>query len=799
MDVQEFKKQAGIQPYECLERFHRNGSGYMALCPFYGERNPSLSIFCGADGVWLWKCHCAGDCGGGDVIDFVQKKDGLDFKQAVQKIAEECGISLDNGWHNNPAPAPTPRPTTKPTKPAPAPDIGYDRAKAQTQVDKAAPLLIKRGIDLEVARQAGVGYFDYPHFGPTVALHYDKETVKFRAINPTEGKKFLHLPGHPSADRLYGIETLDEACKEVHMTESELDCLTVRSHGYYSISPSSATACLRDGELTIRPEDLERLERIPNIYLWSDMDAAGWAYAAAAEKRFPDKCFRVQWQYRGKASGDAKDVGELYAQTPLTFRERFEQLKTEARANKRNTAAVAMAMALADKFGGLARTADVSVGRVTNVLQNELRKVTQVQDAYPPTLGANVLNGIVGEFVKTALPFTEADENCLAYQFLTAVGNIIGRADRKIYARFGADEHRTNLFLLTVGETSCGKGQGINHVRQLMRQVDPEWTRNRCKSSAASGEAIVTMAARATGEYGEDEEESDDGAAARSHNGDGRVLLLLRELSVLWNSMRRDGSNTSGYLRDAYDGSQLENNRARSAVIASDYLMSAIGHSTPMELIGLIDPVHWHDGVVNRFIFAVVARSKTLTRMTKMPDYQPLAEKLRMLLSLPYRGEVDFTPDGGKLWDDWVMGLPDHDGILGAAMQRVRPNALRVALILAFLDESRLVFTDQPIRIEARHVQAASEIVERGIASVQWFLNRPAKIGSQQDSEKIRRVREAANKNGGQLSGRDLAALLSHDTEEARKRIATEAGLCLEVVGPGEKGGRPRQVWVWKN
>jgi hypothetical protein len=40
----------------------RLSSGYEVRCPFHDDRSPSLSIFCGADGVWAFRCH-GGSCG----------------------------------------------------------------------------------------------------------------------------------------------------------------------------------------------------------------------------------------------------------------------------------------------------------------------------------------------------------------------------------------------------------------------------------------------------------------------------------------------------------------------------------------------------------------------------------------------------------------------------------------------------------------------------------------------------------------------------------------------------------------
>lgn len=53
--------------------------GMMALCPFHNEKTPSLNL----KGNFYY-CHGCGATG--DVIDFLMKKDGLTFRQAIMKL-----------------------------------------------------------------------------------------------------------------------------------------------------------------------------------------------------------------------------------------------------------------------------------------------------------------------------------------------------------------------------------------------------------------------------------------------------------------------------------------------------------------------------------------------------------------------------------------------------------------------------------------------------------------------------------------------------------------------------------------
>jgi DNA primase len=68
----------------------RAGGQMMGLCPFHDERSPSFSVD-PQDKLY----HCFG-CGvGGDVIKFVEEKDGLGFLEAVEILADRYGVELE--------------------------------------------------------------------------------------------------------------------------------------------------------------------------------------------------------------------------------------------------------------------------------------------------------------------------------------------------------------------------------------------------------------------------------------------------------------------------------------------------------------------------------------------------------------------------------------------------------------------------------------------------------------------------------------------------------------------------------
>jgi DNA primase len=68
----------------------RSGARFSGLCPFHDERTPSFSV---DPREKLY--HCFG-CGvGGDVIKFVEEKEGLAFAEAVEALAERYGVEIE--------------------------------------------------------------------------------------------------------------------------------------------------------------------------------------------------------------------------------------------------------------------------------------------------------------------------------------------------------------------------------------------------------------------------------------------------------------------------------------------------------------------------------------------------------------------------------------------------------------------------------------------------------------------------------------------------------------------------------
>lgn len=69
----------------------RAGQGFLALCPFHNEKTPSFHV-----SPQRQNYHCFGCGKGGNAIGFLMEMEKVPFPEAVELLAERCGIRLEH-------------------------------------------------------------------------------------------------------------------------------------------------------------------------------------------------------------------------------------------------------------------------------------------------------------------------------------------------------------------------------------------------------------------------------------------------------------------------------------------------------------------------------------------------------------------------------------------------------------------------------------------------------------------------------------------------------------------------------
>ena len=70
-------------------QLRRQGRNYVALCPWHDDSRPSLQINPERQSFKCWVCDI-----GGDVFSFLMRMEGLEFREALEMLAERAGVEL---------------------------------------------------------------------------------------------------------------------------------------------------------------------------------------------------------------------------------------------------------------------------------------------------------------------------------------------------------------------------------------------------------------------------------------------------------------------------------------------------------------------------------------------------------------------------------------------------------------------------------------------------------------------------------------------------------------------------------
>ncbi len=286
----------------------RSGKNYVGFCPFHpNTRTPAFAVF-PETGTW----RCFGACNtGGDVFTFVMKKEGWDFRQALEYLAQRAGVPLKDRPEKGEGETAT---LTEWRQVLQEAVTFYQQLLRQPQGRAALEYLRSRGLSEETIeafalgyapreRDAFVRYMAQRGFNPQLlaevglaridaetgeARDYFRHRIMFpvrdaqgrpvgfgaRTLDPEGVPKYLNSPTTPLFDKgrlLYGLDRARKAIRErdrVVLVEGYMDVLALHQAGFQEAVSVMGTA--------LTPHHLRQLQRLTrNIYLALDPDPAG--------------------------------------------------------------------------------------------------------------------------------------------------------------------------------------------------------------------------------------------------------------------------------------------------------------------------------------------------------------------------------------------------------------------------------------------------------------------------------------------------------------------------------------------
>lgn len=389
-----------------------------------------------------------------------------------------------------------------------------------------------------------------------------------------------------------------------------------------------------------------------------------------------------------------------------------------------------------------------------------------------PKLDPNAFHGPAGDIVSTIAPETEADPAAILATFLTCYGNAVGRGP---HARVGGAQHPARLNTVIVGDSArARKGTSWSDTRRILQFADVGWA-DRILSGFGSGESLI--------EAVRDPEGDDAGG------GDHRALVREGEFVRILRAAGREGGTLGAIIRDAWDGEPLQSRTVTRGIRkATGAHVSVLAHVTAEELereMGAVDVVN---GFANRFLWVCARRAQKLPNGGNLDDQamHHLATTVADRLEAARRiGTMHRSTAAEDRWESWYHGLPDEArGAYGAITARADAQALRLSVVYALLDGSRV--------IEIEHLDAALAFWSYCDDSARHLFGF---VSGDPLADRILAAARAAAPAG--LDSTQVHQLLGRNVEA--KRIAAarehleELGL-VEVVHESSGRGRPRVI-----
>jgi hypothetical protein len=399
-------------------------------------------------------------------------------------------------------------------------------------------------------------------------------------------------------------------------------------------------------------------------------------------------------------------------------------------------------------------------------------------------MDGEAFQGLAGEVVAAIEPHSEADPVAILIQFLAFAGNIMGRT---AYYRVEDDRHHANLFAVLVGESSkARKGTSLGRVRAISKIADERWIDEREKGGLSSGEGLVNEVRDERRELNKKKEGREEIVDAGVP--DKRLMVVEAEFASALAVMERAGNTLSPIIRRAWDGDKLSTMTKHSPLRATGAHISIIGHITIHELRARLTRTEAGNGFANRFLFALVKRSKELPFGGSLDDSVTLAlgERLREKVERAKTvGRVDLTDAAQEKWRAVYGELSAaQPGLLGAVVARGEAQVVRLALIYTLLDGA--------VQIDVPHLKAALAVWEYCEASAAFVFG--DLLGDPVADEIMRALQHAGSEGMTRTAIRDLFG---------RNRSGDRIGAALALLatrgrarmGTRKTSGHPAEVW----
>lgn len=323
----------------------RAGSAYKGLCPFHVEKTPSFIVSPDRES---WRCFGCGE--GGDIFTFLMRRDGIDFREALSRLAEKAGVELSAQT------AKEDRHRKRLRDALEAAIAWYREVLLRTpQAEKARAYLEDRGLTSETLERFSIGYALTSWDALTRRLvgngFKEEELISSGLASPSnrggvidkfrgriiipirdasgravglggrimpgaEGPKYLNSPAGPLFDKSHTLYALDLAKATIRrekltvIVEGYTDVMAAHQAGFTNVVASLGTA-LTKGQVE------QALKYADEVALAYDVDLAG---ETATQRGLLEELVPVADKFRVIRIPAGKDPDEFVRNDPEGWR-----------------------------------------------------------------------------------------------------------------------------------------------------------------------------------------------------------------------------------------------------------------------------------------------------------------------------------------------------------------------------------------------------------------------------------------------------------------------------------------------
>lgn len=323
-----------LDHYQLTDTFKRNGDSLSGPCPLHGGQSPTQFRVSLSKNCW----NCFSECkSGGNVLDFVSRKEGISIREAAIRISEWFNLSLEKPVRNGESvrdsepkptdePKPAATPASRPVADKREPESGENKPLgfALQNLDPAHPYFGERGLTPETVAEFGLGFCNKGSMTGRVVIPIHNGEGQLVAYagrwpgTPTgDTPKYRLPPGFKKSLELFNLHRAMQADpgQPLIVVEGFFDCMKLWQHGrkrVVGLMGSTLSHAQEELIVTCTNDD-------SRVVLMLDEDAAGRAGCEQALQCLAPKAFVKAFRFPKEGQQpdllSAEEIHELL--TPL--------------------------------------------------------------------------------------------------------------------------------------------------------------------------------------------------------------------------------------------------------------------------------------------------------------------------------------------------------------------------------------------------------------------------------------------------------------------------------------------------